>query len=72
MVPLPFFIRCAVTADLSLNALAAVIGPEHVMLVQHSTEQFGVLMVAGVVLHEIAVALHRAGRAARRWWRHRH
>ena len=68
---LPFAIRFAVQTDLALNAIAAVIGPEHVMLVQQPIAQFGVLVTAGIILHEVISTLGTAARSVRRWWRRR-
>ena len=68
---LPFAIRFAVQADLGLNAVAAVIGPQHVMLVQSQMAQFGVLVAAGIILHEVTSTCGRAIHAIRRWRRRR-
>jgi hypothetical protein len=71
MRPLPFAIRFAVHTDLGLNAVAAVIGPEHVMLVQDPIAQFGVLVAAGIIVHDLAGTVGGALRALLRWWRRR-
>jgi len=68
---LPFAIRLAVQTDLAPNALAAVIGPQHVMLVQSQMAQFGVLVTAGIVLHELSTSSSRAAQAVYRSRRHR-
>jgi hypothetical protein len=68
---LPFPIRFAVLTDLALNAIAAVIGPQHVMLVHSQIEQFGVLVAAGIILHEVITTLVRARKSVHRWWRRR-
>lgn len=76
---LPFAIRFAVLVDLALNAIAAVAGPEHVILVRSPIGQFGVLVAAGIIAHEFGTALARAwnttlirGRKAFwRWWHRR-
>ena len=68
---LPFPIRFAVQADLALNAIAAVVGPQHVLLVQQPIAQFGVLVAAGIILHEVTTTTGRAAGAVRRWWRRR-
>ena len=69
MLPLPFPIQFAVQVDLALNAVAAVVGPQHVMLVQPPIEQFGVLVAMGVVVHELSPALRHAIMSLYRWWR---
>lgn len=71
LLPLPFPIRFAVQVDLLLNALAAVIGPQHIMLCQRPIEQFGVLVAVGVVVHELSPPLRDAARWLRRWWKRR-
>jgi hypothetical protein len=68
---LPFAIRFAVQTDLALNALAAVVGPEHVMLVQTPITQFGVLVAAGIILHDILTTGRYAVKSIYRWWRRR-
>ncbi|HVC63785.1 MAG TPA: hypothetical protein VND19_25880 [Acetobacteraceae bacterium] len=68
---LPFPIRFAVQADLALNAIAAVVGPQHVLLVQQPIAQFGVLVTAGIILHEIIATIGRASESVRRRWRRR-
>jgi hypothetical protein len=68
---LPFPIRFAVQADLALNAIAAVVGPQHVLLVQQPIAQFGVLVAAGIILHEVITTAGHAAGAVRRWWRRR-
>ena len=68
---LPFPIRFAVHTDLALNAIAAVVGPEHIMLVQNPIAQFGILVAAGIILHDVIGTLDRGLQAVRRWWRRR-
>ena len=68
---LPFAIRIALVIDLGLNAVAAVAGSKHVMLVDPTSPlgqiaQLGVLLVAAIVIHEIAGA---AGPIIKRAWR---
>jgi hypothetical protein len=67
---LPFAIRLAVLADLALNAIAAVAGPEHIILMPSAIGQFGVLVAAGIIVHELVTTLMRAWKAFWRW-RHR-
>jgi hypothetical protein len=72
MLPiLPFPVRFALLVDLTLNATSAVIGPEHVMLGPSPIGQFGILVTAGIVVHEISVTGGRAARSINRWWRRR-
>ena len=68
---LPFAISFAVTADLALNAAAAVFGPEHLMLVPSPIGQFGVLVTAGIIVHEVNTAVVGAAKATYRWWQRR-
>jgi 2-keto-3-deoxy-L-rhamnonate aldolase RhmA len=56
---LPFPIRFAVQTDLALNAIAAVVGPDHVMLGPSQIAQFAILVAAGIVLHEAATTATR-------------
>ena len=66
---LPFPIRFAVQIDLALNAIAAVIGPEHIMLDPSPIGQFGILVAGGIILHEATSTLGRAMTSLLRWWR---
>lgn len=68
---LPFPVRFAVLVDLALNAIAPVVGPEHVTFAPLPIGQFGILVTAGIVLHEIIVTVTRAAKSVRRWWRRR-
>jgi hypothetical protein len=63
---LPFAISFALTADLALNAAAAVFGPEHLTLVSSPIGQFGVLVSCGIVVHQFGVHLREFGRWLRR------
>ena len=51
---LPVVIQLAMVADIALNAIAAIVGPEHVTIVQSPIGQFGVLVAAGIVIHEVS------------------
>jgi hypothetical protein len=64
---LPFAISFAVTADLALNAAAAVFGPHHFTLVSSPIGQFGALVAFGIVLHQITGHLQELAR----WWHRR-
>jgi hypothetical protein len=66
---LPFAIQFALLLDLALNAIAAVIGSEHGLLAQSQMSQFGILITAGIVLHELGNMLSRVARTILRWWR---
>ena len=73
---LPFAIRFALLTDLALNAIAAVAGPDHVMLIQSQSApflaqsaQFGVLVTAGIVLHELGKMCGDGAKAVLRWRR---
>jgi hypothetical protein len=66
---LPYAIRFAMLTDLALNAIAAVIGSEHGLLVQSQIAQFGVLVAAGIVLHEVSNMLGKVVRSILRWSR---
>jgi hypothetical protein len=68
---LPFSVSFAVTTDLALNAMAAVFGPEHLTLVPSPIGQFGTLVAAGIVMHQIGTHLREFARWLRRWWRGR-
>ena len=68
---LPFFVRFAIQGDLALNALAAVFGPERVMLAASPIAQFGVLLAAGIVLHEISAMAAKIVKSVHRWRRER-
>ena len=66
---LRFAISFALTADIALNAGAAVFGPEHFTLVPMPIGQFGALVAAGIVVHEIVGIVTTTARAAHRGWR---
>ena len=75
---LPSTIQTALVIDHGLNAIRAVVGPEHIMLVDPSsplgeTAQLGILLLAAIVVNEIAEAAgpiaNRARRTLPRWWR---
>jgi hypothetical protein len=75
-----FVIRLALAIDLGLNAVAAVLGAPHVMLVDPALPlgqiaQLGVLLVAAVVTHEIVEGaspiVKRAWMALLRRWNRR-
>lgn len=59
---LPFAVSFAVTTDLGLNAAAAVFGPEHFTLVPSPIGQFGALVAAGIVAHQVGMHLREFGR----------
>jgi hypothetical protein len=68
---IPFAIRFAIHTDLALNAIAAVIGPEHVTIAQQPIAQFGVLVTAGIILHETIAASHKTAKTLHRHWKRR-
>lgn len=68
---LPFAIRIPLMTALALNAIGSVIGPEHVMLGQSESAMFGILVTAGIVLHEAGTMASNVAKGILRWWRRR-
>jgi hypothetical protein len=68
---LPFPIRFAIQIDLALNAYAAVGNSDHVMIGASQIGQFGVLVAAGIILHELIATTTKAVKIIHRWWQHR-
>lgn len=68
---LPFAIRFALIAHLALITGFAVMGPDRQTLLAMPIAQFGALVAAGIIVHEITTTATRAGKIVRRWWRQR-
>ena len=60
-------IRAALMADLGLNALAAVTGPEHMVFNLPPGVQFAALVTAAIVVEEIGSTIHGTVKVLRRW-----
>jgi hypothetical protein len=63
--------RAALMADLGLNALTAVTGPEHMLINLPAGVQFAALVTAAIVVEEVGSTIYNAVRAIHRWHRKR-